>query len=90
MTDQDQGHPTAGRKKNHKNPATLPSMHDLPLPRLLDHMAAEDGPSDAEAEKEAKRYRSTSTIPRSTTGTLPHEYDMVMGIAPGAPGIGEV
>ena len=71
-------------------------MHaDLPLPRLLDQMGAEDGPSDAEEEKEAKRYRSTSTTPRSTTprsstprstsGTLPHEYDTVMGIAPVEP-----
>ena len=51
-------------------------MHDFPLPRLLDHMGAEDGPSDAEEEeKEAKRCR-----PASTSGTLPHDYDMVMGI----------
>ena len=58
-------------------------MHDLPLPRLLDHMGAEDGPSEPEEEeKEAKRQRSASTTPRSTSGTLPHEYDMVMGIAP--------
>ena len=48
-------------------------------------MAAEDGPSDAEEEKKAKRYRSASTTPRSTTGTMPHEYDMVMGIAPVEP-----
>ena len=38
-----------GRK--HKNPATVPSIHDFPLPRLVDHMAAEDGPSDAEEEE---------------------------------------
>ena len=48
-------------------------------------MGAEDGPSDAEEEKEAKRCRSASTTPRSTTGTLPHDYDMVMGIAPVEP-----
>ena len=49
-------------------------------------MGAEDGPSEAEEEeKEAKRQRSASTTPRSTPGTLPHEYDMVMGIAPVEP-----
>ena len=31
--------------------------------------------------KEAKRCRSASTTRRCTTGTLPHDYDMVMGIA---------
>ena len=41
--------------------------------------------SDAEEEKEAKRYRSASSTPRSTSGTLPHDYDMVMGIAPVEP-----
>ena len=64
----------------------IPSMHDLPLPRLLDHIGAEDGPSNAEEEeKEAKRCRSASTTPRSTSGTLSHDYDMVMGIAPVEP-----
>ena len=43
-------------------------------------------PSDAEEdEKEAKRCRSTPTTPRSTSGTLPYAYDMVMGIAPVEP-----
>ena len=83
MTDQSQEHPTAGRRRRHKSPANIPSMRDLPLPRLVDHMAAEDGPSDAvEEEKEVKHYRSPSTTPRSTSGTLPHDYDVVMGIAP--------
>ena len=69
----------------------IPSTRDLLLPRLLDHMGAEDGPSDAEEEeKEVKRCRSASTTPRSTSGTLPHDYDMVMGIACGTPRIGEV
>ena len=63
-----------------------PSIHDLLLPKQLDHMGAEDGPSVAEEkEKEVKRYRSASTTPRSTSGTLPHGYDMVMGIAPVEP-----
>ena len=61
-------------------------MHDFPLPRLLDHLGAEDGPSQAEEEeKEAKRQRSASTTPRSASGTLPHEYGMVMGVAPVEP-----
>ena len=85
MTDQDQGLPTAGRRRRHKSPAALSIVHDLPLPRLLDHMSAEDGPSDAEEEKEAKRCGSASTTPTSATGTLPHDYDMVMGIAPVEP-----
>ena len=50
--------------------------------RLLDHMGAEDGPSEVEEEKEVKCYRSASNTPRSTAGTLPHDYDVVMGIAP--------
>ena len=49
-------------------------------------MGAEDGPSNAEEEeKEVKRYRSASTTPRSTSSTLPHDYDLVMGIAPVEP-----
>ena len=32
-------------------------------------------------EEEAKRRRSASTTPRSATGTLPHDYDGVMGVA---------
>ena len=56
-------------------------MHDLPLPRLLDHMGAEDGLSCSEEEKDAKRQRSASTTPSSTMGTLPYEYDRVIGVA---------
>ena len=83
MTDQDQAQPTARRRRRHKSPANLPTVHDLPLLRLMDHMVAEDGPSEAEGEEKAvKRYRSASYTPRSATGTLPHNYDMVMGIAP--------
>ena len=81
MTEQRE-HPTAGRRRRHKSPASIP-LHDLPLPRLVDHMAAEDGPSGAEEEeKEVKRYRSAPTTPRSTSGTLSHDYDMVIGLAP--------
>ena len=42
-TDQNQDHPTSGRRRRHKSPAATPYMHDLPLPRLADHMAAENG-----------------------------------------------
>ena len=90
MTDQSQSHPTLGRRRRHKNPANASSMHDLPLPRSLDHMAAEDRPSEAEEEKkEAKRQRSASITPRSTSGTLPHDYDMVMGITAVEPLVSE-
>ena len=44
-------HPTAGRRRRHKSPASVPPIHDLLLPRLLDHMGAEDGPSCSEEEK---------------------------------------
>ena len=44
-------------------------------------MVAEDGPSSAEEENEATRQRSASATPRSATGTLPHDYDGVMGVA---------
>ena len=68
MTEQ-QNHPTSGRRRRRKSPAIIPPMRDLPLPNLLDHMGAEDGPSCSEEEKEAKRQRSASTTPRSTVGS---------------------
>ena len=55
-------------------------MHDFPLPRLLDHMGAEDGPSCSEEEKDAKRQRSAFTTPRSTMGAHPNDYDRAMGV----------
>ena len=81
MTDQNQNHPTQGRRRRHKSPANLAIGQHLPLPRLFDHMNAADGPSDdEEEEKDAKRQRSAPTSPRSTSSTHPHEYDEVMGI----------
>ena len=74
-------HLTSGRRRKHKSPASIPPVHDLPLPRQLNHMGAEDGPSCSEEEKDAKRQRPASTTPRSTMGTLPYEYDGVMGVA---------
>ena len=60
MTDQ-ADHPAAGRRRRHKRPASFAPVRDLPLPRLLDHMGAEDGPSCSEEKKDAKRQRSAST-----------------------------
>ena len=81
MTDQNQSHPTQGRRRRHKSPAHLATGQQLPLPRLLDHMNAADEPSDdEEEEKDAKRQRSAPTTPRSTSSIHPHEYDEVMGI----------
>ena len=78
--------PTQGRRRRRKSPASIPSTQQLPLPRLLDHMNAADGPSEVEEEeKDAKRQRSAPTTPRSTSSILPHEYDEVMGIAPVEP-----
>ena len=50
------------------------------MPRLADHLDTENGPSDEEGEKEAKRQRSEPTTPISTSSRLPYEYDEVMGI----------
>ena len=50
------------------------------MPRLADHIDTENGPSDEEGEKEAKRQRSEPTTPISTSSRLPYEYDEVMGI----------
>ena len=71
---------TAGRRGKNKGPTVVPHMHDLPLPLLLDHMGAEDGPSCNEEEMGAKRLRSASTTPRSTMGTHPNDSDRVMGV----------
>ena len=74
-------HPTAGRRRRHKNPAAVPVMHDLTLPSLPDHLRTdEDGPSCNDDEKGAKRLRSTSTTPRSVRGTDPGDYDRAMGV----------
>ena len=68
MTDQRQSHATQGRRRRRKSPASIPSTQQLLLSRLLDHMNATDGPSDAEEEEEdAKRQRSAPTTPRSTS-----------------------
>ena len=91
-TDQSQDHPTQGRRRRYKSPASISSTQQLPLPRLLDHVSAADGPSDAEEEEvDAKRQRSSPTTPKSTSRIFPHENDEVMGITPdGAPGSGRV
>ena len=52
----------------------------LPVHRLADHLDTENGPSDEEGEKEAKRQRSKPTTFISTSSRLPYEYDEVMGI----------
>ena len=81
MTDQNQSHPTQGRRRRRKSPANLSAAQHLPLPRLLDHMNAADGPSDdEEEEKDAKHQRSAPTTPRSISSLHPHKYDEVMGI----------
>ena len=80
MTDQNQSHPTQGRRRRHKSPACLPAAQHTPLSRLLDHMEVADDPSDEEEEKDAKRQRSEPTTPGSTFSRPPHEYDEVMGI----------
>ena len=71
---------SSGRRRRYKSP---PALHDtavLPVPRLADHIDTENGPSDEEGDKEAKRQRSEPTTPISTSSRLPYEYDEVMGI----------
>ena len=80
MTEANAEHPTAGRRRRHKSPPVLHATVALPAPRLADHLDTENGPSDEECEKEAKRQRSEPTTPISTSSRLPYEYDEVMGI----------
>ena len=81
MTEQNAEHPTSGRRRRrYKSPPVLHDAAALPVPRLADHIDTENGPSDEEGEKEAKRQRSEPTTPISTSSRLPYEYDEVMGI----------
>ena len=55
--------------------ASQPQLPDLPL------LPQGGEPSDElEEEKDAKRPRSRSTIPRSGKGLEPYEYDRLMGV----------
>ena len=80
MTESSREHPTAGRRRRHKSPATLHALVALPVPKLDDHIDTANGPSDEEGEKEAKRQRSEPSTPISSASRLPYEYDQVMGI----------
>ena len=80
VTEASMEHPTAGRRRRHKSPAILLAHIAIPVPRLEDHRDTENGPSDEDGEKEAKRQRSEPTTPISTSSRLPYEYDQVMGI----------
>ena len=71
MTEANMGHPTAGRRRRHKSPPTLHAPIALPVPRLDDHLDTENGPSDEEDKKEAKRQRSEPTTPISTSVDFP-------------------
>ena len=73
-------HPTQGRRRRHKSPSSIPAAPLLPVPRLADHLDTNDGPSDEEGEKDAKRQRSEPTTPISASSRTPNEYDEVMGI----------
>ena len=80
MTEQNAEHPTSGRRRRYKTPPVLHDTSALPVPRLADHLDTENGPSEEEGEKEAKRQRSEPTTPISTSSRLPYQYDEVMGI----------
>ena len=64
MTEANMEHPTAGRRRRHKSPPTLHAQIALPVPRLDDHLDTDNGPSDEEGKKEAKRQRSEPTTPQ--------------------------
>ena len=80
MTEANAEHPTSGRRRRCKSPPALHDTFALPVPRRADHIDTENGPSDEEGEKEAKRQRSEPTTPISTSSRLPYEYDEVVGI----------
>ena len=78
------GHPTAGKRRKHKNPATREAeeaVNRLKPPVLPEYLRGDegDGPSGSEEETDAKRLRSTSTTPRSARGMDPDEHDRIMG-----------
>ena len=86
MTEQSMGHPTQGRRRRRKSPSNASIAPLLPVPRLADHLDTNDGPSDEEGGKEAKRQKSEPTTPISTSSRPPNEYDEVMGITQVDPG----
>ena len=55
MAEANMEHPTAGRRRRHKSPPVLHAQLAIPLPRLEDHIDTENGPSDEDGEKDAKR-----------------------------------
>ena len=72
------GHPTAGRRRKYKSPATRAAeeaadLLEPPLPP--EHLRGDDGPNGHEEENDAKRPSSTSTTPK---GPHPDEYDRLM------------
>ena len=71
MTEANMEHPTAGRRRRHKSPPVMHAQIALPVPRLDDYLDTENGPSDKEGEKEAKRQRSEPTTPISTSREAP-------------------
>ena len=80
MAEANMEHPTAGRRRRHKSPPVLHAQPAIPVPRLEDQNDTENGPSDEDGEKDAKRQRSEPTTPISTSSRLPYEYDLLMGI----------
>ena len=74
-------HPTAGRRRRRKSPASGYMISNLALPTLPDHLRAdEDCRTGSDEAKRAKRMRSASTTPRSVRGADPDDYDRVMGV----------
>ena len=70
-------HPTGGRQRKHKSPAT----GNLEPPTLPDHLRDDaDGPTCTDEEKGTKRMTSASTTPRSFKGADPDDHDRVMGV----------
>ena len=74
MTEANMDHPTTGRRRRHKS---LPTLH---APVALHHLDTENGPSDEEGEKEAKRKIRADYSYLYSQQSPPYEYDQVMGI----------
>ena len=74
MTEQSTDQLTQGRRRRHKSPSVAASVALLlllPVPRLADHLDTNDGLSDEEGGKEAKRQKSEPTTPISTSSRPP-------------------
>ena len=82
MAEANMEHPTAGRRRRHKSPPVLHAQPAIPVPRLEDQNDTENGPSDEDGEKDAKRQRSEPTTPKQRRPQAPHDHSLFHNEAP--------